>query len=88
VPPGGLVRETATSGGVSVTSSDPLGEQPRATAAEETGTSDQGQQYGPQESVLDEWFAGRPVNRDDVLLLGTLGMLALLTYTAMEDGKL
>jgi|GEM_PF-7091143 len=53
-----------------------------------TGTSDTGGQYGPEESALDEWFRGRPFNRDDVLLAGTLGMLALLTYTAMQEGKL
>lgn len=87
MPPGGLVTTSATSEGVSTTSSDGLGQQ-RTTAAEMTGTSDTGGQYGPEESALDEWFRGRPFNRDDVLLAGTLGMLALLTYTAMQEGKL
>lgn len=80
MPPGGLVTRPATGGEASGTG-------PR-TAAATTSTAQGSQQYGPDDSALDEFFRQRPINRDDLLLASTLCMLLLLLYTAMEDGTI
>ncbi|NLV09356.1 hypothetical protein GOC74_05355 [Halomicrobium mukohataei] len=86
MPPGGLVTRNVTGREASGTGRDPPGE-PR-TAAATTSTAQGSQQYGPDDSALDEFFQGRPINRDDLLLASTLCMLLLLLYTAMEDGTI
>ncbi|ACV46613.1 hypothetical protein [Halomicrobium mukohataei] len=87
MPSGGLVTRDATGREASGTGRNQPGEPRTAAATTSTGQGN-GQQYGPDDSALDEILRGRPINRDDLLLASTLCMLVLLLYTAMEDGTI